>query len=614
MKKNKREISAKRAIQNNIYAIRLCMRISKARVICTAVASFLDYFEWIFFSAFFIRYIISSIEGGSSFESILLFILIVGAIECADGIFYKLYDNYICPLTNVTIFRRLYKQLYMKAANVELSCYENKKFYDKYTMAMDGANDKIINVVSNAIGAFFGFFACIGVFLTMFDIDRVSVLFVVFPIIGNFIFGALMNKIYFGRYTDSVPTNRRIDYVKRVMHLSDYAKEIRLSRAMKLVRRDYDEAVGGLIDIVDKYKRKALWTFVWQCFFTFTVIFEGVLLYGAYRTMVDETMPLSDLAVLSSVMVTATWILIGFSNNLIECSKNGLFIENLRGFLEYEEKIPEDWDGIIPDGKIDTIEFRNVGFCYKADEPLISGLSFTIHGSESVALVGHNGAGKSTIIKLMLRLYDVTEGEILLNGVNIKKYNLRSYRALFGTAFQDHKVLAMSVADNVIMGRSFDNPEKTVTDALKKAGVLTKVQSLPNGIDTVLTKEFTDDGAVLSGGEYQKIVVARAFAAKSPIKIFDEPSSALDPIAECELFESILSNSTENKRGTMIFISHRLSSVKAASCVYMLENGAIIEQGTHGELMRLSGKYSEMYNMQAKNYLASDDSGEEVLV
>ena len=224
-------------------------------------------------------------------------------------------------------------------------------------------------------------------------------------------------------------------------------------------------------------------------------------------------------------------------------------------------------------------------------------------GGKTYALVGHNGAGKSTIIKLLLRFYDPTEGEILLNGRNIKEYNLQKYRALFATAFQDNRMFSMSVADNVTLGEDIpeDQREAIVTDALKLSGVYDKVMSLPKGIDTTLTREFDDEGAVLSGGEFQKIVVSRAFARSCPVKVFDEPSSALDPIAEYQLFDNILKACREN---TLLFISHRLSSVQNADHVFLLEQGQVKEEGSHRELLDRHGLYADMYQKQAENYLA----------
>jgi len=396
--------------------------------------------------------------------------------------------------------------------------------------------------------------------------------------------------------------------VNRVMYLADFSKEMRLSKVFNLMKYKYIKAINGIFDVSDQYFFRISLPQWFKNYFTFTIIFEGVLMYGAYRTIVGKTMGLADLAVLSSTMVSATWILIRFTDSVMESMKQGLFVENLRAFLEYKEKLPEDYDGILPEEEINSIEFRNVSFSYKEGTPIIKNLSFTMKGRTSTALVGHNGAGKTTIIKLLFRLYDPEEGEILLNGVNIKKYNLKAYRKLFAAAFQDFKIFALTIRENVMMRECSEEDDTVVIDALMKAGVYDKVMSLPKGLDTIMTKEFDEEGTLLSGGEYQKIVVARAFAKKVPIKVFDEPSSALDPIAEFELYDSIQSDSI-NK--SVIFISHRLSSVRNADVVFMLENGNILERGSHKELMRLDGAYADMYKKQAKNYLAVDDFQEE---
>ena len=171
--------------------------------------------------------------------------------------------------------------------------------------------------------------------------------------------------------------------------------------------------------------------------------------------------------------------------------------------------------------------------------------------------------------------------------------------------------MAMSVRDNVLMGEQFEHPDEAAEYALKCAGVLDKVKSLPKGIHTMMTREFDSEGAVLSGGEQQKIVVARAFAKKASVKVFDEPSSALDPIAEYDLYKGIMD---ESRGHITLFISHRLSSVKDADVVFMLENGKVIEQGTHAELMVLGDKYCEMFIKQAQNYLADESYGKEATV
>ena len=377
---------------------------------------------------------------------------------------------------------------------------------------------------------------------------------------------------------------------------------MRITTVVRLLKRQYRDSITGVADVTKKYIWKSAvlhWLYV---MFTFTFIFEGLLIYGSFRTLVSNSMSLPQLAVLTSMMVSTTWILIGFTDSVTECFKNGLFVDYLKTFLEYKEKIPEDYDGADPGTKIESIEFRNVSFAYK-DIPVLTNLNMKLEGGKTYALVGHNGAGKSTIIKLLLRFYDPTEGEILLNGRNIKDYNLQKYRTLFATAFQDNRMFSMSVADNVTLGEEIpeNEREQIVTDALKLSGVYDKVMSLPKGINTTLTREFDDEGAVLSGGEFQKIVVSRAFARRCPVKVFDEPSSALDPIAEYKLFDNILKACQEN---TLLFISHRLSSVQNADHVFLLEQGQVREEGTHRELMKKKGLYADMYTKQAQNYLA----------
>ena len=591
-----------RVFANNAYAVKTVWQISKSRVIHTAIGSIIGYVEWIFMSIFFLRYVIGAIENEAPVENILFFVGICFVVF----LMLAMYDSYskavIYPYTDNKIYRTLYRKLYAKARNVELRCFEDADFYNRYTMALDGSAQKMTTSVNCFFSVVFGVVAAAAAFWSMFTIDPWSVLFVISPIIGNFVFGALMNKIWGGRYVDTVKNNRIAEYVNRVMHLAEYAKEIRYSSIHELMMKRYNDAMDGNAKVADKYGRKAI-AYTWaQNVTTFALVFEGIMIYAAYRTIVSETMGLAELAIMFTAMSTSSWILIGLFNNFTEALKNGQFLEYFRTFMEYEEKIPEDQDGIVPE-KIRSIEFKNVCFEYKENEPVINNLSFKIEGDKVCALVGHNGAGKSTIIKLLFRLYDPTSGEILVNGINIKEYNLKAYRKQFSAAFQDYKVMAMSVKDNVLMGESFDNPDETAERALKCAGVWDKVSSLSNGMNTIMTKEFDNDGAVLSGGEQQKIVVARAFAQQASVKVFDEPSSALDPIAEYDLYKGIMD---ESKGHITLFISHRLSSVKDADEVFMLENGAVIEQGTHRQLMDMGGKYCEMFTKQAQNYLADE--------
>ena len=590
------------AVRNNFYALRLVWKMCPVPVIHLAVGKLLYYFGWLFYSAFFMRYVINALQNGETFRAIMFFIIITVGVFASIALYNSFILGYISPVADATLNKKLYQKLFKKSRNVELECFENSDFYDKYTLAMKNADKQLLGTVDQLFGVFFGFIASICAFIFMFQVDRLSVIFIFLPIIGNFYFRRLNTHVDYQRNKEMAPHNRRIDYINRIMYLKDYAKEIRLTNIFNLLKRQYTDAITGVADVTKKFVLKSAFLHWFYVMFTFTFIFEGLLIYGAYRTLVSYTMTLPQLAVLTSMMVSTTWILIGFTDSVTASFKNGLFVDYLRTFLEYEEKIPEDYDGTDPGTTIDSIEFRNVSFAYK-DVTVLTNLNMKFEGKKTYALVGHNGAGKSTIIKLLLRFYDPTEGEILLNGRNIKEYNLQKYRALFATAFQDNRMFSMSVADNVTLGENIPESEKeaVVTEALKLSGVYDKVMSLPQGINTTLTREFDDNGAVLSGGEFQKIVVSRAFARRCPIKVFDEPSSALDPIAEYQLFDNILKSCKEN---TLLFISHRLSSVQNADHVFLLEHGQVKEEGTHRELMEMQGLYADMYQKQAENYLA----------
>ena len=604
--KKKEKLSFAASMKNSWFAMKLVAAICPSYIVHTVIMWLIGQSEWVFFDGVFMKVIVNDLSEGREFKSILSFILICGVIFCILAIYTGYVDNVVYPLKTNRLYGGIYKKLYAKAKNVELSCYEDPDFYNRYTMAIDGAEQKITAVIRGLIGAVIGAAASVSVFYMMYEIDHYAMLFIISPLIGNFVFGNLKNKYDYKRYKEQAPNEKVLNYVSRMMYLPDGAKEIRLSNVFSLMRKQYRDATVNNVKVADKYAFKNAHMNFWRITFTFTVIFEGVLLYAIYRNRVTGSISLADLTIMASLMVAMTWILIRVFENVMEVLKNGMYLNNLKGFLEYEEKIPEDYDGEMPDADFKSLEFKNVSFSYK-DTEIIHNLSFKVNKGEIAALVGHNGAGKTTIIKLMLRLYDPVSGEILYNGKDIKTYNLKAYRDIFATTFQDFRLFGMTVKENVLMGRHYENEDELVREALKKADVLDRIEELDKGIDSVMTKEFDENGCVLSGGESQKVAVARTFIKDAPMKIFDEPSSALDPIAEYELFNSIIG---EGQDHTMLFISHRLSSVKNCDKVFMLEKGTLIEEGTHKELMEQNGSYAAMYKKQAMNYLAIENEEE----
>lgn len=590
----------KQIIKNNLYIMKLAYRLSPSRVLFAGLHFGLARFEYLFFAGFFMKKVLSLIETGGSFQELFLFLCFTTALFFVIFVFNGWYENLLVPVTDVRLYQGLYRMLYEKAGNADLSCFEDSDFYNRYMMAMADSDKRLIKTIDNVWEILIGIFAVAVSWVMMIQIDYFIILFVIAPLIGNFIFAESLNRLAYRIYEESIVFRRIADYVNRVIHLADYAKELRMTNIFNVMEKKQREAESGIIGAMDKYMVKNILLGFGYLYFTFVIIFEGVIFYGTYKTIVVKTMPLSSFAVLTTLMVSVSRILIDYTKALQESMKNSLFIQNLREFMEMEPSIPENYDGIFPDEAVRSIEFRNVSFSYKSGRPILKNVSFTLHEKEACALVGYNGAGKTTLVKLLLRLYDPSEGEILVNDINIKEYNLKAYRKLFSAAFQDGKIFARSILDNVTMGREEEKEGiDSVKKALAKADILSTVEGLPKDVNSILTREFTEDGVVFSGGQCQKLAAARAFSQNAPIQIFDEPSSALDPVAEYTLMKNI----KEHSEGQiLLLISHRLSSVQDMKKIIVLKDGRVTEQGTHSELMALSGEYAALYTMQAEKY------------
>jgi ATP-binding cassette subfamily B protein len=470
---------------------------------------------------------------------------------------------------------------------------------------MDGAEQKITAVIRGMIGSVIGAAASVSVFYMMYEIDHYAMLFIISPLIGNFVFGNLKNKYDYKRYKEQAPNEKVLNYVSRMMYLPDGAKEIRLSNVFSLMRKQYGDATVNNVKVANKYAFKNAHMNFWRITFTFTVIFEGVLLYAIYRNRVTGSISLADLTIMASLMVAMTWILIRVFENVMEVLKNGMYLNNLKGFLEYEEKIPEDFDGEMPDTDFESLEFKNVSFSYK-DKEIIHNLSFKVSKGEIAALVGHNGAGKTTIIKLMLRLYDPDSGEILYNGKDIKTYNLKAYRDIFATTFQDFRLFAFPIEENITLVDEDDKEYYTGDEAeriekiIEMVNLAQMMEKLEKGKKTTLFKYFEENGIEPSGGEQQKIAIARALYKSSPVVILDEPTAALDPIAEYEIYKQFHTLVGDK---TAFYISHRLSSCRFCDRIAVFSEGTIKEYGTHDELAGIkNGIYAKMFEAQAQYY------------
>ena len=285
-----------------------------------------------------------------------------------------------------------------------------------------------------------------------------------------------------------------------------------------------------------------------------------------------------------------------------------LFIDNLIVFMKEKQTVVPTLDtpANVSRGQGHTIEFRNVSFRYPGTERyVLKNVNLTIHPGDTVVLVGLNGAGKTTLIKLLTRLYDPSEGIILLDDRDIREYDLKELYQMFGIIFQDYGKYADTVAENIRYGDIHkERIEENIHEAARQSAADEYIQALPNGYETPLMRIFEPNGRELSIGQWQKLAIARAFYGESDVLILDEPTASLDPLAEQEIFRQF-DLLREDK--TTIFVSHRLSSATVADQVIVLEDGRVIENGTHLELMALEGKYHKLFSTQAERYLSKPE-------
>lgn len=495
------------------------------------------------------------------------------------------------------------EEMIKKAVTMDLICYDCDTYYDDFVVAASQLEDMVITAVFDLarMGRNVATVLVLSGLITV--IDPVIAIFPVLGFLVNMFSRFRIMKLEYDYDVEKKKIMRRANYSKRVFYQPEYAKEIKLSHIEVPLEKQFHQAIDETIAVSKKYGvRISLWSLVnWITVFTFLSMF-CVPLYLGYMALVACSIGLGDVAALNKAQSTMRNQLDSVNYCVERIQRAGLFCERFRKFMNYESKIEKAQGTVQVPKSQSVLEIKDMSFRYDgAKEDTLKHINMKIQTGQKVAFVGENGAGKSTFIKLLMRLYDVTEGSICYGGHDIREYSTEEYWDIFGSVFQDYQIYAASVQENVMMQNVAAPGQELVEAALEQSGFSERLNTLPNGVLTSLTREFAEDGVQLSGGEAQKVAIARLFAKKERmhIAILDEPSSALDPKAEYELNQNILNKAED---ATVIFISHRLSTTRDSDCIYMFENGEIIEQGTHQELMEKNGQYADMFRCQAKYY------------
>ena len=583
--------------KNIAYALKLVWQSDKKLLIGYLINGFsANIFMLYIQNILFLKVLLGLLDSGSTFKSYtatLVTFLVLSVALMATSCF----TSYIISVATKNVLKQLNNRIFNKAITLDVECYENPEFYDKYQRATNvlawSYFDFVCSCVSSIISAIVSLALVIG---TVATINPVYLLFLL-PVVFVFVIETSKSKLVYKRDLEMTTNNRIKAYIQRTVFLKDFSKDMRTSNIFAVLMNRFKAAIDSNVEILRNYGWKLfIYSTVSSLFSEFIPII-GTYAYAAYQFVFTKALTVSGFSVVLSSINAVRESTMNIARNFDMLVGSALYFQNLREFFEYEPKIVSS--DKIP-GEFESLEFKNVSFRYPAAEKYaLQDISFRIDKAETLALVGVNGAGKSTLVKLLLRFYDVTDGEILYNGINIKEYDLNKYRNIFGAVFQDYKNFAISVYENVICHECSDEEKEKAEAALRRSGIWEKISTLPKGADTVLTREFDKNGAGLSGGENQKVSAARLFAKDFQFAVLDEPSSALDPIAEYKMYENLI-KVTENK--TVMYISHRLSSAVLSDRIIVIGNGRVLEQGSHEELMASGGKYNEMFTLQASSY------------
>ena len=544
----------------------------------------------------FLRVLLGIIDAKGSFEeyfkNLLLFLVLSVVLKGVNW-----YSSYMRQAATKNVLKQINNKIFKKAVSLDVACYEDPAFYDKYQRATDvlawSLFDSSCSAVATIISSIIALILVIGMVTT---IDK-RYLMLLLPSALVFVVEVYKSRVVYKRDKEMTTNNRIKAYIQRTVFLKEFSKDMRTSNIFSVIMYRFREAIDSNIHILRTYGLKLfLYSAVSSLFGEFIPII-GTYALAAYQFVFTKSLTVSAFSVVLSSINSVKEATLSIAQSFEMMSRFAFYFQNMKEFLDFESNVE---NGSEECKGFESLEFKNVYFKYpSAEKCTLENVSFKINKGETLALVGVNGAGKSTLVKLLLRFYDVTDGEIILNGKNIKEYELGSLRRIFGAVFQDYRNFALSVNENLMCHECDDEDKRKAEIALKQSGAWEKISTFPEKGDTVLTREFEKDGIGLSGGENQKLSVARLFAKAFEFAVLDEPSSALDPIAEYKMYESLI-NVTRGK--TVLYISHRLSSAVLSDRIIVLDGGRIAEEGSHTELMESNGVYSEMFTLQASSY------------
>lgn len=534
-------------------------------------------------------------------QNTIVGIVIIYVVTMFFQMFLSWFATNSFPIAMTRVTEYITNELIKKIFDVRQNEVENSQFYDKYTRAISEIQNRpseVLQLLSNIIGGILQLFTVI---IVVSKLSIKYMLIFVFASLICSIISIFTNEVEYKKYEEATKVNRKLSYINRVIYLPEFGRTLRSNiNYRELLTNCYTRNSDDMRQIIKNYHSKLylLKIFNDMVYLTFFGLTPWLI---AITELYNHTMTVGEVTVIMGATAYLPDICNALFGAIVSIRKHSLYINNLRSILEYKSvRVPDEQIRAIDkyEGIVDT---QNVSFSYSLGSPLIiREVNLKIRKCEKVAFVGVNGAGKTTLACLLAGLYSATEGFVYLDGKNIDKMCLQSISKKVIMVNQEKNMFSVSIAENVLQRPLRTTKDyELVEDALKKVGMYDKINGLKNGVDTCVSKEFDSEGIILSGGEMQKLAIARVYVSEAEFVIMDEPTSALDAISESEIMKLLFELLKER---TIVIISHRLSVVTAVDTICYIDKGHIAEKGSHTELMQKKGKYYSLYKAQADKY------------
>lgn len=547
------------------------------------------------------KYLIDELLGAKNMQMILLFGGLIIANNVGMAWLEKLYKRMV-EVKKEYMRRKMTERMAEKIMNLEYSYLEDPYYLDLKERAVfaigQNAIAQIVTVVSRV---FSGAITLAGLLAIIASLGPVMILVLAADIAIMLLLYKNMSKTMVQVMQNIIPINRKYGYYIDLEMQKQYQKDIRLYGMENMIIRQLYKFSEETCDLFDEmYKKQG------QAFGGINVANDAIAaicyVYVGLRTLTDRfgsRISIGSLTMYVSAAVNFSTSVVSFGTSVVEMFQELSYLDPYIEFMGLEEETIETGKEKFT-GPVETVEFSNVTFTYpKAEKPVLKNVSFSIHKGEKISIVGLNGAGKSTLVKLICRMYRADSGEIKINGKNIYDYDYMSYMKAISAVFQDYRLFNFTIAENIsCQGENADVSK--INHLIDEVGLREKIDNLKDGINSRFGKEYDENGIEMSGGEGQKVAIARALYKEASMVILDEPASALDPIAEAEIYEKF-NSLVEDK--TAIYISHRMSSSVFCDRILIIDGGTVADFDTHENLMKKTDSlYYKLFHSQAENY------------